>query len=183
VDSEVLVGEPAMAIYPSSITNWNPPVQRRGDRQGCERQDSGQHPAGVIVDVTSTGEGLGGLLAEGIDAYDWNIESAVSAVLLTPYEVAYAVNVHFPRNPLERELSLAQHVSLGDDIAWDRFEMLTHYPGASVRDEGKVVNWLPSIFTPLRAGGRIYVVKVTYGPKSGGPTPGVVPNGKEDYAP
>jgi len=25
VDSEVLVGEPALAIYPSSMTNWDPP--------------------------------------------------------------------------------------------------------------------------------------------------------------
>lgn len=25
VDSEVLVGSPAMAIYPSSMTNWDPP--------------------------------------------------------------------------------------------------------------------------------------------------------------
>jgi hypothetical protein len=25
VDSEVLVGEPAIAIYPSSMTNWDPP--------------------------------------------------------------------------------------------------------------------------------------------------------------
>lgn len=136
-----------------------------------------------IVDVIPTGNELGGLWAGNLDAFLWNGDSAVSAVLLTPYELAYAFNVHHPGNPAERALSLVQHASLGWDISWDRHEMRTNYPGASVNDEGKVVNWLPSIFTIVRAGGRTYVVKVTYGPKSGGPTPGVEPNGKEDYAP
>ncbi len=88
-----------------------------------------------------------------------------------------------PGVALEGALSLVQHVSLGLDIGFDRFEQHTHYPGANVRDEGTVVNWFPSIFAIVRVRGRTYLVKVTYGSKSAGKTPGLEPNGKEDYAP
>jgi hypothetical protein len=72
---------------------------------------------------------------------------------------------------------------LGWDIGWDQVEQRTRYPGASVNDEGVIVNKIPSIFLiALDSKGRLYVVKVTYGPKTDSPLPGVEPNGKQDFA-
>src|SRR5215470_16080827 len=123
---------------------------------------------GTIVDVVPYGgNGLGDLVRANLDAGLWFGESLVSAVALSPYRAAYEFNTKHPKNPFHGALSAIQRVSLGWDIGWDQLEQRTRYPGASVNDEGVIVNKLPTIFMlALDSKGRIYVVKVTYGPKT-----------------
>ncbi len=103
---------------PASPTPTAPPADRCGGCTDSNRTNPSSsphagdvftflgHDIGPIVDVVPTGTGVGGLWAGDIDASLWNVESAVSAVLLTPYELAYAFNTHHPGGRLGRGVVL-----------------------------------------------------------------------------
>lgn len=121
----------------------------------------------------------------------FDAESVASSFTLAPYAVAYGFNAyvgsHIP-SPLGTALrscaSSIQRWSLHNDEAFDRYQAATGYLGTSTppeNDEGKPVNWGPSVFYPAWTGSQWEQQKFVWGPKTPGGG-GRDANGIEHYA-